>query len=115
MKESSWREQEALDRRLAELGGERSQLAAKLEAAQAEVEAARREAAVQRRLAKRLQQRPAAADEGEASKQMVRCLWGQACSLSGCCSGVAGTSWRESCCIVSGPWRRLPGPAWAVC
>lgn len=68
--ESSWREQESLDRRLAEAEGEKASLAAALEAARAEAEAARREVAVQRRLAKRLQQRPV--QEGEGAAKQVR-------------------------------------------
>lgn len=65
MKESSWREQEALDRRLDEKDEERARLAFEAQAAQAEAEAARREADVQRRLVKRLQQEAAAAASGQ--------------------------------------------------
>ncbi|GAB4823528.1 hypothetical protein N2152v2_010574 [Parachlorella kessleri] len=74
MKESSWREQESLDKRLAELDEGRAQLEAKVEAARDDAEAARREAAVQRRLAKRLQQRPAAVEDSEPNKQMIELL-----------------------------------------
>jgi hypothetical protein len=57
MRESSWQEQEAQDRRISLLDEEKARLAFAAQAAQAEVEAARKEAAAQRRLAKRLQQR----------------------------------------------------------
>jgi hypothetical protein len=104
MKESSWKEQESLDRRLAELNEERFQLAARLEAAQGEAEAASREAALQRRLARRLQQRPTAVvEEGEASKQMVGGVRG--------CAGCLGVCWvrlregeRGHWCLSKWPW-----------
>lgn len=63
MRESSWREQEGQDRRIAGLEEDRARLAFAAQAAQAEAEAARREAAAQRRLAGRLQ---AAAEQQEA-------------------------------------------------
>lgn len=77
MRESSWREQEAQDRRLAALDEERSRLAFAAQAAQAEAEAARQEAAVQRRLVARLQQAAEAresAGAAGASAQMVDLL-----------------------------------------
>ena len=78
MGETSWREQEAQDRRLAALDEERSRLAFAAQAAQAEAEAARKEVAVQRRLIARLQQAAAEARESAAgaggSSQMVELL-----------------------------------------
>ncbi|PRW57851.1 centriole proteome [Chlorella sorokiniana] len=79
MRDSSWREQEAQDRRLAALDEERARLAFAAQAAQAEAEAARRETAVQRRLVARLQQAAAEAREsvgaaGGGSAQVVDLL-----------------------------------------
>lgn len=70
MKESSWREQEELDRRMADLEAELTQVSKQLEHALAEGVMARKEAAMQRRLSKTLQQRPAG-DNNEATKHMV--------------------------------------------
>ena len=67
MRESSWREQEVQDRRLAVLDEERSRLAFAAQAAQAEAEAARREAAVQRRLVARLQQAAEARESADSA------------------------------------------------
>lgn len=66
MRESSWQEQEAQDRRISLLDEEKARLAFAAQAAQAEVEAARKEAAAQRRLAKRLQQRLDEYEQGNA-------------------------------------------------
>lgn len=78
MRESSWREQEAQDRRLAALDEERSRLAFAAQAAQAEADAARKEAALQRRLVARLQQATAQARESAGgaggSSQIVELL-----------------------------------------
>ena len=64
MKESSWREQEAQDRRLAELEEQRARLAFDAQAARAEAEAARGAAALQRRLAAKRSAADAAAAGG---------------------------------------------------
>lgn len=78
MRESSWREQEAQDRRLAALDEERSRLAFAAQAVQAEADAARQEAAVQRRLVARLQAAAEARESAGAaaggSAQMVGLL-----------------------------------------
>ena len=78
MKESSWREQEAQDRRIAQLDEDKARLAFAAQAAAAEAEVARKEAAAQRRLVKRLQQAAAAAEQEAAGSgrggQMVELL-----------------------------------------
>ena len=74
MGESSWREQEGLDRRVAALEAEKAALASALEAARADAEAAQHEAAVQRRLARRMQSRPAAPAEARPAEAQVAAL-----------------------------------------
>ena len=61
MRESSWREQEARDRRISQLEDDKARLEFDATVAAAEAEAARKEAAAQRRLVKRLQDQAAAA------------------------------------------------------
>ncbi|KAL4457351.1 hypothetical protein ABPG75_012216 [Micractinium tetrahymenae] len=82
MKESSWREQEAQDRRIAQMEDEKARLEFAATAAAAEAEAARKEAAAQRRMVKRLQEQAATAAAqggaagaaGGAQGQMVELL-----------------------------------------
>lgn len=71
MRESSWRAQEAQDRRLARLEEEKARLAFGAQAAQAEADAARKEAGAQRRLVARLQ---AAQEGGGGGAQVVDLL-----------------------------------------